>query len=258
MAIHHATIKRAEKVGVILEDNDGEFKAHWPKNNRVLFAESASTALDEMLILIEMHTKWASFKVTPSTDGDYSQVKVTVAGLRGFSITGAPSFCFAKAKAAWGDARSELSIEDQEGEEEVDEEVEEEASGRVSSVVAAKYRARYAEAGHPDHCGDWLANTLNSYCSNKAGFNLELFGLICSANGVDMSKYKLEKPSDRGRYRMTGRNMLARRVFNNEFLKLPDTIEDGRQIPAPREWLANQKFVKIAPVEAKPKTPIKE
>ena len=46
------------------------------------------------------------------------------------------------------------------------------------------------EAGHPTHCGDWLAETLNDICLNKEGVNLELFEGICGLNGVDTAKYK--------------------------------------------------------------------
>lgn len=86
---------------------------------------------------------------------------------------------------------------------------------KVGSVVTNRYRAKYSEAGHPTHCGDQLANLLNSICVNKAGTNLELFEEICRINRVDLTKYDRTAKGWQGRLRMTGRNLLAKRVLEN-------------------------------------------
>lgn len=250
VAIHHAIAKRAEKLGVILEhlpdENEGEqFKAHWPKLNQVLFGGSAKTVLDDMAALIEIKQMFQSFKVT--LDDPY-----VITG-KGFKVTDKSlSFAFAQAKKAWKeqiaasadtDDADEIEDEDEDEQEGGDEE------GRAGSVVKQKYRARYAEAGHPNTCGDWLAETLNAYTTNKAGFNLELFAEVCAMNGLNMSKYAVAKPSDRGRFKMTGRNMLARVVFlNGELL-----LHTG-PVKAPAEWMQAQRFAKPAARTA-PKTP---
>lgn len=88
---------------------------------------------------------------------------------------------------------------------------EDEAEDR--SVVKSEYRARYAEMGHPSHCGDELANLLNNLCLTKAGIDMPRFEAICMANGVDLSKYNRTTNGWQGRLRMTGRNMLAGKVF---------------------------------------------
>lgn len=119
---------------------------------------------------------------------------------------------------------------------------EEEGSKEGGSVVAQKYRAKYAEAGHPTHCGDWLAETLNEIVLNKEGVNLELFEHICSLNGVDTSKYKRFGVGWQGRIRMTGRNLLAKRVYLNKgVLILPETLNGGKMI-APGDWMQTQRF----------------
>lgn len=116
-----------------------------------------------------------------------------------------------------------------------DEATDEEGTG--GTVVAEKFRARYSEAGHPTHCGDWLAETLNGIVLNKAGTNIELFEAIANLNGVDLSKYKREGRGWEGRLRMTGRNLMAKRVFTNGGkLALPETLGSVRQ--APEEWMA--------------------
>jgi hypothetical protein len=77
--------------------------------------------------------------------------------------------------------------------------------------------------GHPTHCGDAMATLLNSLCVNKAGTNLEMFEQICAANGVDLSKYNRTTRGWQGRLRMTGRNLLAKRVLaNNCTLLMPE------------------------------------
>lgn len=116
------------------------------------------------------------------------------------------------------------------------------------SVVASKYRTRYTEAGHPTHCGDWLANLLNGYCAGKTATDLETFEHICSLNGVDTSKYRRSGTGWQGRIRMTGRNLLARRVFNANAIVLPDRDAPGNTITLtpPDDWKAAQRFVKAA------------
>ena len=96
-----------------------------------------------------------------------------------------------------------------------DHEAQSENKPRVGSVVTNRYRALYSESGHPTHCGDALAVILNNICSNKAGTNLELFEKICAANGVDLAKYNRSTKGWQGRLRMTGRNLLAKRVLRN-------------------------------------------
>lgn len=104
---------------------------------------------------------------------------------------------------------------------------EEEATkpSKIGSVVTNRYRAKYSESGHPTHCGDALATLLNSLCSNKAGTNLDLFEMICSLNGVDLSKYNRTTKGWQGRLRMTGRNLLAKRMVEaGGKLRLPDQL----------------------------------
>ena len=102
---------------------------------------------------------------------------------------------------------------------------------KIGSVVTNRYRALYSEMGHPTHCGDRLATLLNSLCNNKAGTNLEVFERICKANGVDLSKYNRTGKGWQGRLRMTGRNLLAKRVLeNNGLLLMPEGMGDDVQL----------------------------
>lgn len=119
-----------------------------------------------------------------------------------------------------------------------------EEEDRPTSVVADKYRAIYKEAGHPDNCGDWLAQLMDDICVNEAGTNMELFEAICDLNGIDLSKYNRTSRGWQGRLRMTGRNLLARKVFLEERLILPETLtpNEGGIVPAPADWLATRPY----------------
>jgi len=132
---------------------------------------------------------------------------------------------------------------------EADKEVGEgEDNGGVGSVVTNRYRAAYSESGHPTHCGDELAILLNNLCLNKAGINLELFEAICEANGVNLSRYNRTTKGWQGRLRMTGRNLLAKRVRENEgLIYMPEGM-------SPNEYHLSYDWVVQAKLKFKPKT----
>ena len=110
------------------------------------------------------------------------------------------------------------------------------ARPKVGSVVTNRYRALYSESGHPTHCGDALATLLNSICNNKKGTNLELFEKICALNGVDLSRYNRSTKGWQGRLRMTGRNLLSKRVAENGgVLRLPEEWGGDRQLDG--DWI---------------------
>lgn len=107
------------------------------------------------------------------------------------------------------------------------------------SVVKQEYRIRYAEAGHPNHCGDWLALICTA-------LSLDEFEALCNANGVNLDKYNRENPGWQGRLKMTGRNLLARKVYLAEGkLTLTENMAKAQETPtltAPADWMAAQKF----------------
>lgn len=129
----------------------------------------------------------------------------------------------------------------------------EDTGGKGGSVVASKYRQKYAEQGHPTHCGDWLANLLNNYCVGDKNTDLETAERIFALNGVDTSKYKREGVGWQGRIRMTGRNLLAKKVYLAGKIVVPvhgGTNAEGaditgtQEIEAPADWMASQRFNK--------------
>lgn len=129
-----------------------------------------------------------------------------------------------------------------------DEQTEAEAAeeGQSGSVVKETYRIRYAEAGHPNHCGDWLAETLNNLILGKSHTDLANFELLCEVNGVSTAKYKREGNGWEGRIRMTGRNLLARKLYATGFMIIPEPLRplvDGQQVlRVPREWIETRTY----------------
>lgn len=120
-----------------------------------------------------------------------------------------------------------------------------ESHEKGGSVVAGKYRAIYAERGHPTHSGDELAVLLNSYCVGKKSTDLAVFERICNANGVDTSKYNRTTPGWQGRIRMTGRNLLAKRVYAADGkVNVPDRDNPDVDIVVTlsADWIAHQRF----------------
>lgn len=119
------------------------------------------------------------------------------------------------------------------------------------SVVRQKFRDRYKELGHPAHCGDWLAETLNNMCLTKKGIDVERFEAICNLNGVSLAKYKHEGKGWEGRLRMTGRNLMAKVVFYADgLLKGLDENSQPIELKAPGEWMQSQRFKPAKKAEA--------
>lgn len=118
------------------------------------------------------------------------------------------------------------------------------AEKRTGTVVASRYRTKYAEEGHPNHCGDWLAELLNNFCVGDKHTDLETFERICAMNGVDTSKYNRTTNGWQGRIRMTGRNLLAKVVFDKGQIVVPNAeMESGEQvITAPADWMASRPY----------------
>jgi hypothetical protein len=168
---------------------------------------------------------------------------------------GHPSFA-ESAKAALSEAaakRDALLLAAEAQDEETEDQTEDQTEGdepegdeeapAPRSVVAERYRREYAARGNADHCGDWLAVTLVGL-TKEAKLNLDFFQQIEAANGV-VNKCLLQKPSDVGRYRMTGRNLLQKVVVAAGGLKLPENFRDGEFLEAPAEWIAAKTAKKV-------------
>lgn len=134
---------------------------------------------------------------------------------------------------------------------------------RTGSVVPDVFKKRYAEAGHPGHCGDWLAVTLNGLCQTTDGkktiTDLDRLEAIANANGVAPARVdKLGTATNgwQGRYRMTVRNMLAKVVADKGFLFIPEGcgVKTDTEKKAPKDWC--DKYRTKAKAKAAPKAAV--
>ena len=116
---------------------------------------------------------------------------------------------------------------------------------RSGSVVPDTFKKRYAEAGHPGHCGDWLAVTLNKLVQTMDGKKVitDLDRLEAIANANDVAPDRVDKLGTatngwQGRYRMTVRNMLAKKVADKGFLFVPEGcgVDKDTEMKAPKEF----------------------
>lgn len=122
---------------------------------------------------------------------------------------------------------------------------EEDDEERTGSVVPDRFKKRYAEQGHAGHCGDWLAVTLNGLVQvldgKKTITDLDRLEAIATANGVDaarVDKLGTATPGWQGRYRMTVRNLLTKKVADKGFLFVPDGcgVKGDQELQAPKDW----------------------
>lgn len=225
------TIKERLVDAVVINDTED------PSLVRVYLNTSREQVLDrdgttprDALLLIEQDKVWQS--TTVPLDGAQAHHE-------GFPITDNPhdeendADDFAAWDEAWENAADKADAEGQE----------EEPSG---SVVRPEFRIRYAELGHPAHCGDELAVVLNNLVLGKSETDLEKFEAICAENGVDTTKYKREGTGWQGRIRMTGRNLLARKVYAaGGVLNIPEiarTAPDVHSIQLSADWMSKQRF----------------
>ena len=292
MTIHHATLAKANKAGMVLSDDPKTFvefngktapkdtvRAHYPKYNLIAYGIGAPAAFEQMAATVRIKTHDDS-RIIVRNEYDPFEIAVfnhdrTLAPYRGYAIPTDAYNAIAildQSKKPWlttkvpdngaeahkqgftaddnpfrGDEDDDASTEKADAwDAEFDEAIEadEEPEDAGGSVVKEVYRIRYAEAGHPNHCGDWMAQTHNNFVIGKAQTDLDVFERICNENGVSLAKYKREGNGWQGRLRMTGRNLLSRVVYANDgLLKLPAGLVEGTtELRAPSEWMAEQNY----------------
>ena len=274
--IHHTQKARAERMGVALSVSGDLIEAFWPERALKLTNATASGALDAM----EAEQAIRREQEADGTEGEQNIRNIPledefppdmvqeviddlIGGELGRDEDGSPLYDEIERSENGvpldgtiayeeGFAAADCPFSSDEDEEEYErftkwnedwdaaaDEAEPEPTG---SVVKEKYRAIYAERGHPAHCGDWLAEILNNLCLTKEGIDIGRFMAVMEANDVNMSKYKTSGNGWQGRYRMTGRNLLAKKLFTAEHLNAPNENGEMQQYPVPADWKAAPRF----------------
>ena len=253
-AIHHATAKRALEAGVMLtEERNGDahvIRAFWPERNYTIEGAVAKNVLDDMIAYRTIALEWPGLGARQE-DGEWI---VTVADDEG-SEFGAERLAQALQDAL--DHCTDMEFDPSLPPEGTDpEDDSEEEEGKAGNVVPATYRARYREAGHPDHCGDWLATLLDGAFVDADGvFSVGAFEAFLQENAVPMDGKWADLPHSgqpgwKGRYRMNGRQVLEKWIALRGVLTLggaPQAIPEAflaglREKHA--KWIAKQEAAK--------------
>ena len=211
--IHHNTLKKAEAANITLAIVGDVVHAAFRKGVEPFIHTDPKEALNGALLSRTLMAEYPALSVVFS-EGEF------IASCNDEPFT---SFSDCPTLADVLEAAEENGIDP---ETEATTEEEEASEERESvNVVAAKYRAAYAERGNPDHCGDWLAATLEGLFVGPDGFDHKAFATFLVANGVDMSGKWASLPESgqrgwQGRYRMNGRQKLEQRIIEQGFLVL--------------------------------------
>jgi hypothetical protein len=128
------------------------------------------------------------------------------------------------------------------------EEMEEALEDKVpNSVVKDKFKVKYIEnaraLGIPGKAAkrsnwDWLSQRIAAAClDEKHSIRISDFVALLDANGVDSSRWTNRNRGWEGRFRMTGRVALQKKVADAGVLHTPD----GSEWLAPAEWCERYK-----------------
>jgi hypothetical protein len=239
MTIHHATIKRAAEKGITITayDDDADFANAKAEGTTLdLTSDDAKALVDIAIFAKMMLVEYPGLTIEQADPEDEA-----LTYLFGGEEIGEGTL--SDIEETLQEALSEMTDEQRDAAEQaLEDEAEQEDKG---TVVPDKYKQRYAEAGHPDNCGDWLAVTLASLChvtdGKKDRFSVEKMELLNQANGVDSAKYMVNQTRGwEGRYRMTTRNMLAKKIAGAGVMMVPGEVDGqgDRELKAPAEWCA--------------------
>ena len=234
MKIHHATAKKAQALGITLDADADEryITATSPKFTDVLRDADAKRAL-VLATVCEVLT------------ADYPGLRMAQIGHQPVGIwangTGDEPFYTVDDGPLdhdnlLADILEAAEAEGIDAEAGLEEAEEEEAAARV--VVAERYKQAYAERGNRNHCGDWLAKTLDGQFDMSVDgvlrFDTDAFTTCLIENGVELVGKWAALPSSGqkgwvGRYRMNGRQRLEFQVAKNGVLTLRG---DAIEVPA--------------------------
>jgi hypothetical protein len=245
MTIHHATLKKADKLGIKLtevETTQGTFAQAGD-----FLHPKAKTALAAAEVQRQLASEYPALRLRQVDDEDY-RFRVTFTDDAGeHEIVAAQDDVPSLADVLDATTAQGFDPEAQDA----DDAEEEKESG---TVVNPRYRALYKERGNPNHCGDWLAQQLDGRfqravevvkpqrdgseeVETEIRFDPESFIEFLRENEVDLTGRWAELPNVgtpgwQGRFRMNGRQRLEKIVAHRGNLVL-----DGKVIDLPQEEL---------------------
>lgn len=248
--LHHATAKRAEEHGVTMA-HDGD---NWTgtKGEASWTHEDPKIALDATIFDALIRAEYPALTLIEA-DG----FQVTAANSEGEEVR---LFHDAKPPKS-SDLADIIEAADAHG---IDAEAgyEEDDDQQTGSVVAPHYKRQYAEDGHPNNNGDWLNGIFAELKlvvveGKKTRTDVQGFNTLFADNGIISEDHKFggafhgtapRTNGWEGRFRMSGGNMLRRKISDAGVL-----IAFGETIEVPEAFAAKHRTkvkAKKAKVEA--------
>ncbi len=231
MTIHHAVLKKAEANGVVLQEIDDNDRTHIVATGTdPEFSFSQEKSAKEVLanaIVWQMILAEHPYFTPIHEEGLFTVMQKGEIIGNGDDMTEA----FTEAMDNYDD--TDAAIDDF-GEEE------EEKDHSHSFAALARAKEIYRQRGNVNHCGDWIATTLEGQFlvvdDGKEVFDYDKFTQMLDDNGVEMTGKWADLPDSgskgwQGRYRMNGRQRLELRIVETGFLMLKgETIKPSRAI----------------------------
>lgn len=226
--IHHGIVKKAAAQGVILtlEDDDTVVQALHAQNNVRVRLDTEGLEDDDKTGLNSLagDALVAALDIVAfNTDEMSAGWKIEQTDEGGFVLIDAEGAIFADGEDGEFETVADAVIAFNERETEEDEGANEEDDA-PHSVVPEHYKAEYKAIGvNGQDNGDFLARAFSDYC--RVGDKIDVFRVerLLSRNGIEREPI----PGNRGwegRYRMTARNMLARRISDDGTLYVPANL----------------------------------
>lgn len=220
------------------EGSNFRFSANWnqPPHPELELWGDNETELGHAMIAARMMT--IEHGVVFEQDADTGETTVT-AGLKNPREVGHIEQ-IGDLPSAMSDVLEALTTGEEDEIAEADAEALDEEDEKSGSVVPDKYKEQYKEAGHPNTCGDWLANELKDRTTGSNGkLDVDAVDEIARLNGISLAKLNTTSNGWQGRYRMTARNMLVKVVAKQGFLTVPSEEGDHGEVKAPAEWVSS-------------------
>ncbi len=222
MSIHHATATKAAAEGIALaQDENNGIAIATEDGQHAIWHTSAKVALAAALLARTLRAEYPAIAIGNAQDPDTG----ADAGLVGHVAEGEEA---GATFGGWDDGviPSIAEVLDAAIEAGHDPEAGAEDDSAPVVVVAPLYKQRYADGGHPEHCGDWLAYQLEGAFAiagtsptgkKTEAFDTDAFSSCLTDNGIELvGKWAAlptsGQPGWQGRYRMNGRQKLERQV----------------------------------------------
>lgn len=227
MNIHHATAKKAEKLGVRLEakEIDGQFVAQATNVDGVRFASTdPKVALGFAALSHQFLADYPALAIEQDSIAEFviihTDEEKTKTSL--LTLSQVPDLAEILDECHVQELDPEIGFEED----------------KPSVVVPDAYKRAYAERGNRDHCGDWLALAMeDAFIGGDMKFDADAFTVCLVENETDMTGKWANLPTSgqrgwKGRYRMNGRQKLELQLVRRGYITI-----DGKKLEPSRDYL---------------------